>query len=145
MQVTSLLSQHDHSHDHAPGCDCGHDHSHANVRVWQLALGLVFVLNAYVVDWLFTGGSTVASISAFIGALILGTPIILIAVKDLREGKLSINELVAIAVLAAFAKGAVGSFDPNEGASAGYKIAGVVAFFMLLGEIIETRITKSEN
>ncbi|MFM2083071.1 MAG: putative cadmium-transporting ATPase, partial [Verrucomicrobiota bacterium] len=140
MQVTSLLNDHAHTHDHAPGCDCGHDHSHANVRVWQLALGLVFVLNAYVVDWLFASGSTVASISAFIGALILGTPIVLIAIKDLREGKLSINELVAIAVLAAFASGASGGFD--ELAGAGYKTAGVVAFFMLLGEIIETRTAE---
>jgi Zn2+/Cd2+-exporting ATPase len=42
---------------------------------------------------------------------------------------LSINELVAIAVLAAFASG-------------DYKTAGVVAFFMLLGEIIETRTAE---
>ena len=42
---------------------------------------------------------------------------------------MSINELVAIAVLAAFASG-------------DYKTAGVVAFFMLMGEIIETRTAE---
>jgi Zn2+/Cd2+-exporting ATPase len=125
MQVTSLLSQHD--HEHGPGC--GHDHEHSVVHLWQAVLGVVFVLNAYVVDWLFQQGTTVASASAMIGAIILGYPIIVTAVKDLRQGRLSINELVAIAVLAAFA-------------SENYKTAGIVAFFMLTGEIIETRTAE---
>jgi Cd2+/Zn2+-exporting ATPase len=95
----------------------------------QVGLGVIFVLNAYVVDWLFQSGTTVASASAMIGAIILGYPIIVTAVKDLRRGRLSINELVAIAVLAAFA-------------SEDYKTAGIVAFFMLTGEIIETRTAE---
>jgi Cd2+/Zn2+-exporting ATPase len=127
MQVTSLLSQHD--HEHGPECGCGHDHEHSVVHLWQTITGVVFVLNAYVVDWLFQSGSTVASASAMIGAIILGYPIIVTAVKDLRRGRLSINELVAIAVLAAFA-------------SEDYKTAGIVAFFMLTGEIIETRTAE---
>jgi Zn2+/Cd2+-exporting ATPase len=125
MQVTSLLSQHE--HEHGPGC--GHDHEHSVVHLWQAVLGVVFVLNAYVVDWLFQQGTTLASASAMIGAIILGYPIIVTAVKDLRQGRLSINELVAIAVLAAFA-------------SEDYKTAGIVAFFMLTGEIIETRTAE---
>jgi Cd2+/Zn2+-exporting ATPase len=122
MQVTSLLSH----HEHGPECGCGHDHEHSVVHLWQAVLGVVFVLNAFIVDWLFVQGGTVASASAFIGAIILGYPIVVTAIKDLRVGRLSINELVAIAVLAAFASG-------------NYKVAGVVAFFMLMGEIIETR------
>ncbi len=125
MQVTSLLSEHEHEH----GPDCGHDHEHSVVHLWQTITGVVFVLNAYVVDWLFQSGTTVASASAMIGAIILGYPIIVTAVKDLRRGRLSINELVAIAVLAAFA-------------SEDYKTAGIVAFFMLTGEIIETRTAE---
>jgi Cd2+/Zn2+-exporting ATPase len=125
MQVTSLLSQHEHEH----GPNCGHDHEHSVVHLWQAVLGVVFVLNAYVVDWLFQQGTTVASASAMIGAIILGYPIIVTAVKDLRQGRLSINELVAIAVLAAFA-------------SEDYKTAGIVAFFMLTGEIIESRTAE---
>ena len=127
MQVTSLLSQHE--HEHGPECGCGHDHEHSVVHLWQAVLGVVFVLNAFIVDWLFDQGSTVASASAFIGAIILGYPIVVTAIKDLRVGRLSINELVAIAVLAAFASG-------------DYKAAGVVAFFMLTGEIIETRTAE---
>lgn len=130
MQVTSLISQAEgHDHEHGDGCGCGHDHSHSVVHLWQTITGVVFVLNAYVVDWLFQQGTTVASASAMIGAIILGYPIIVTAIKDLRHGRLSINELVAIAVLAAFA-------------SEDYKTAGIVAFFMLMGEIIETRTAE---
>jgi Cd2+/Zn2+-exporting ATPase len=125
MQVTSLLSQ----HEHDDSCGCGHDHEHSVVHLWQAVLGVVFVLNAYIVDWLFESSGTLASASAFIGAIILGYPIVVTAIKDLRVGRLSINELVAIAVLAAFASG-------------NYKTAGVVAFFMLMGEIIETRTAE---
>ncbi len=126
MQVTSLLSQHEHDEACAT---CGHDHEHAPVRLWQTLVGVVFVLNAFLVDWLFQQGHTVASASGLIGALILGYPIVWTAIKDIRTGVLSINELVAIAVLAAFASGE-------------YKTAGVVAFFMLMGEIIETRTAE---
>ena len=134
MQVTSLLSDHDHEHGHhhhdGGSCSsCGHDHEHAPVRLWQTLIGVVFVFNAFIVDWLFDHGQTVASVSAFIGAIVLGYPIVLTAAKDIRRGTLSINELVAIAVLAAFATG-------------DYKTAGVVAFFMLMGEIIETRTAE---
>lgn len=99
------------------------------VHLWQAIVGVIFVINAYVVDWLFQQGSVVASASACIGALILIYPIVVTAVQDLRVGRLSINELVAIAVLAAFASG-------------NYKTAGIVAFFMLMGEIIETRTAE---
>ena len=125
MQVTSLLSQ----HEHDDNCGCGHDHEHSVVHLWQAVLGVVFVLNAFIVDWLFASGSTLASASAMIGSLILGYPIVVTAVRDLRVGRLSINELVAIAVLAAFASG-------------NYETAGIVAFFMLTGEIIETRTAQ---
>ncbi|MGA2241704.1 MAG: cation-translocating P-type ATPase [Verrucomicrobiota bacterium] len=125
MQVTSLLTH----HEHGPECGCDHDHEHSVVHLWQAVLGVVFVLNAFIVDWLFAQGGTVASCSAFIGAIILGYPIVVTAIKDLRVGRLSINELVAIAVLAAFSSG-------------DYKTAGVVAFFMLTGEIIETRTAE---
>ena len=125
MQVTSLLSQ----HEHDDNCGCGHDHEHSVVHLWQAVLGVVFVLNAYIIDWFFESGTTLASASAMIGAIILGYPIIVTAVKDLRVGRLSINELVAIAVLAAFASG-------------NYEVAGVVAFFMLTGEIIESRTAQ---
>jgi Cd2+/Zn2+-exporting ATPase len=134
MQVTSLLSreapEHHHHHKEGETCtSCGVEHSHTQIQLKQTLLGVVFVLNAFVVDWAFPSGHAVAAASGFVGALILGFPILRTAIKDLRLGLLSINELVAIAVLAAFASG-------------DYKTAGVVAFFMLLGEIIETRTAE---
>lgn len=150
MQVTSLLSRqehkhphkhdhdhpHDHDHDHHhdhddPNCaSCGHDHEHTPVRLTQTVIGLIFIINSYIVDLLFAKGTQgtamVAEFSAMIGAIILGYPIVWTSFKDIRRGILGINELVGIAVLAAFAWG-------------DYKTAGLVAFFMLLGEIIETR------
>jgi Cd2+/Zn2+-exporting ATPase len=134
MQVTSLLSRREHKHDHAHDHDhehdescsvCGHEHSHTTVRFVQLLVGLVLVVNAFIVDWVFDKGTMIASASAMIGAILLGYPIVWTAIKDLRQGILSINELVGIAVLASFASG-------------DYKTAGLVAFFMLTGEMIET-------
>jgi len=90
---------------------------------------VVLVLNAFISDWAFQNSHTVASVSDFLGAILLGYPIVSTAMKDIYRGMLGINELVAIAVLAAFASG-------------DYKTAGVVAFFMLLGEIIETRTAE---
>ncbi|MGA3163663.1 MAG: cation-translocating P-type ATPase [Verrucomicrobiota bacterium] len=127
MQVTSLLSRHE--HEHGTECGCGHDHEHSPVHLWQAVAGVVFVLNAFIVDWLFVRGNTMASASAFLGSIILIYPIVVTAIKDLRIGRVSINELVAIAVLAAFS-------------SSNYKTAGVVAFFMLTGELIETRTAE---
>ncbi|MBX3732338.1 MAG: cation-translocating P-type ATPase [Verrucomicrobiae bacterium] len=126
MQVTSLLST-----QPAPGCECGHDHggldhSHTNVKLTQTLIGLIFVLNSFLVDWVFQRGSTVAGLSAMIGAILLGYPILKVAFLDLKRGLLSINELVALGVLASAASG-------------DFRTAGIVAFFMLLGEIIETR------
>ena len=125
MQVTSLMSreEHDHAHDH--------DHEHIPVRLWQMVIGVIFTANSFLVEWVFEKGSMVAGLSAMVGAMILGWPIVTTAVKDIRRGILSINELVAIAVLAAFASG--------ESQIGGYQTAGIIAFFMLLGELIETR------
>src|ERR1700749_887785 len=150
MQVTSLLSQdeHRHHHHHGDGKGCGHDHEHSSVHLWQAILGIVLVLNAYIVDWLIPEGSTVSSFSAFFGAIILIYPIVITAIKDLRAGRLSINELVAIAVLAAFASGGIGIINGQDAgmfsadATVGYKTAGLIAFLMLMGELIETRTAE---
>ncbi|PYK61070.1 MAG: cadmium-translocating P-type ATPase [Verrucomicrobia bacterium] len=128
MQITSLMSREEHDpHDHAHD----HDHEHIPVRLWQMVVGVIFIANSFLVEWAFEKGSMVAGLSAMVGAIILGWPIVATAVKDLKHGILSINELVAIAVLAAFASG--------ESQIGGYQTAGIIAFFMLLGELIETR------
>ena len=138
MQVTSLLSRQEHAapahdHDHLgqdESCSvCGHEHEHTPIRLKQTVIGLLFVINAFILDWIDSRGAVLASASAMMGAILLGYPIVWTSIKDLKRGVVSINELVGIAVLASFASG-------------DYKTAGVVAFFMLMGEIIETRTAE---
>lgn len=136
MQTSVLSRQQEHDHPHDANCEsCGHDHEHTPVRLTQTVIGLIFIINSYIVDLIFKQpatlsepekGTMIAQFSAMLGAIILGYPIVWTSFKDIRRGILSINELVGIAVLGAFAWG-------------DYKTAGLVAFFMLLGEIIETR------
>src|SRR5438128_7083394 len=134
MQVTSLTSREEHAHDDHDRHT--HDHEHIPVRLWQMVIGVIFIANSFLVEWMFDKGSTVAGLSAMAGAIILGWPIVATAIRDIRRGILSINELVAIAVLAAFAAGA---FKSGESPVGGYQTTGIIAFFMLLGELIETR------
>jgi Cd2+/Zn2+-exporting ATPase len=140
MQVTSLLSRHEHEHHHKDGESCAscgheHDHSHAVLPLAQTLIGLLFILNSYVVTWAFSEASSpIASGSAMIGAIILGYPIVWTALDDLRRGLLTTNELVALAVLA--------SFGSANYQAAGYQQAGIIAFFMLMGQIIETRTAE---
>src|SRR5438445_1869162 len=115
-----------HAHDGHP-----HDHENIPVRLWQMLVGVILIVNSFLVDWVFEKGSMVAGLSAMAGAIILGWPIVTTAYQDIKRGVLSINELVAIAVLAAFGSG--------ESQIGGYQTAGIIAFFMLLGELIETR------
>src|SRR2546429_1330280 len=128
MQVTSLLTREEHAdHDHDQH---DHGHEHIPVRLWQIMFGVIFIANSYLVEWMFEKGSMVAGLSAMVGAVILGWPIVVTALKDIRRGILSINELVAIAVLAAFGSG--------ESQIGGYQTPGIIAFLLLLCELTHT-------
>jgi len=63
---------------------------------------------------------------AMAATLLLGTPLIWVALKDLWQGHMHMNELVALAVLAAFTAG-------------WYVEAGFIAFFMIISVLIENR------
>ncbi len=91
-----------------------------------MLFGAALVLNSFLASALYPDNPTASDISAFIGALILALPIFRSAVIDLWRGKMMMNELVALAVLAAMASG-------------DYQTAGVIAFFMLLALVIESR------
>jgi Cd2+/Zn2+-exporting ATPase len=67
-----------------------------------------------------------ANILAMIAAILLGAPIIIHAIEALIHKHPHMDELVALAILACFA-------------TEHYTTAGVVAFFMLLSELMETR------
>lgn len=110
-------------------CPCGEHHSHVHVHLLLTATGAVFVVNSFLLRWLFADSGVVASASAMIGAVALGGPIVWVACKDLLRGTLSTNALVALAILALFAAGH-------------YQEAGIVSCFMLLGQIIEARTAE---
>ncbi len=99
------------------------------VQLVQTVLGVLFISNSLLVNWLLPDSRAVGSASAILGALILGGPLVWVACKDLHGGALNTNVLVSLAILALFA-------------SEHYQEAGVVSFFMLLGQIIESRTAE---
>jgi len=140
-KLSSLLrpkGAHTHNHD---GTCCGHDHhhhgeahkgpslddhEHAHVPFWVVCFGGLLILNSYIADHVFGVDSLQSVVSALAAALLLSLPIFWTTVKDLYAGRLFMNELVALALLAAF----VGE---------DYRTAAAVAFFMLLAIMIEHR------
>ena len=99
------------------------------MQLLQIVIGLTFIINSFIVERLSAVDINMGCYSAMIGAFILGFPIVRVALKDLRVGSLNTNVLVALAVLALFG-------------SEHYQEAGIVSFFMLLGQIIETRTAE---
>ncbi|MCX6903254.1 MAG: hypothetical protein NTW03_07210 [Verrucomicrobia bacterium] len=104
MKVISHAGHlHDGHHEHDESCGCGEEHSHVQVQFKQTLVGLLFVINSFIAEWVLDRGEAPATVSAMIGAVILGYPIIWTAIKDLRNGALTTNELVSLAVIASFA------------------------------------------
>lgn len=97
----------------------------AGLFILGILFGGVLVVTSYAADYFFTDPSYSAFL-ALLGALLLGGPIIIHAAKHLLKGQMHMDELVALAVIAA-----ITAMD--------YKAAGVVAFFLLLANLIETR------
>ena len=104
----------------------------ASILIIGILVGGVLVVNSYIADWIFSdqadsdGRNFYSAALALGGALLLGGPIIVHGLRELARGHLHMDELVALAVIAAIA-----AMD--------YKAAGVVAFFLLLANLIETR------
>jgi Cd2+/Zn2+-exporting ATPase len=88
-------------------------------------MGGLLVFNSFVAKWLFTDPEY-SDAFALLGAVLLGAPLVGHAVKHLIEGHAHMDELVAIAVLAAIV-------------TQEYQEAGVIAFFMIISTLIETR------
>ena len=139
---------HEHEHEHSATCICGHDHAaeaehhycpcghdapaggaghdRSMGRMSFALAGGILIINSFLLGWLLPKQEFAAMFSAFTGAVILALPIVATAVKDLLNGKVYMNELVALAILAALASG-------------DFQSAGIIAFFLLMTIIIETR------
>ncbi len=130
------------------GCACGHEHnadsreatrciscgaplgeggghSRSMGRPLFAFFGGLLILNSFLLPVLFDGAEFAGNLSAALGALCLALPIIVTAIRDLIEGRVYMNELVALAILAAFTNG-------------DFRTAGIIAFFLLITIIIET-------
>jgi Cd2+/Zn2+-exporting ATPase len=88
--------------------------------------GGVLLINSRLAKFFYGSGSFNAEFLAMAGAILLGAPIVLHAIKSLIKKQMYMDELVALAIIAAFA-------------TQNYVTAGVVAFFMLLSQLIESR------
>ena len=139
LNSTEPKHEHDHEHveakhQHASGMSCpvcgnmsegtGHERSMGKVSI--AVIGGFFIINSYLLEWLLPNQTFAAMFSAIIGATTLACPIIFTAIKDLVKGQVYMNELVALAILAAMAGG-------------DFQTAGLIAFFLLATIIIETR------
>lgn len=111
-----------------------HDHLKESIeaQTWRSSLLLIMtfmggllVLISFISDYIFDQPQVPAGF-AFLGALVLGLPLVWHAVKHLLEGHMHMDELVALAVLAALV-------------TEQYLEAGVIAFFMIISTLIETR------
>lgn len=95
-------------------------------RLMATFLGATLVANAYLGPALFGISVDTAGLSALCGAILLGAPVIFGSVKSLVYGRLHMQELVALAVIACFAL-------------EDYKTAGIVAFIMLCADLVQSR------
>ena len=94
-------------------------------------VGGMLLISSVAAQFLFGPGeadhvNAYAGLLGMCSALLLGTPLVVVAVKDLMRGHMHMNELVALAVVAAFAIGA-------------YQEAAAIAFFMILSVLVENR------
>ena len=107
------------------------EHTHGKqIRVSMALLGTlaggVLLINSGIAGFIYGRDSFNTEFLAIAAAILLGAPIIAHAIKNLIKKEAHMDELVALAIIAAFA-------------TQKYATAGIVAFFMLLSELIETR------
>ena len=100
--------------------------SHVVRRLALTLGGGALVLNGFLARALGVYDPAVADLSTALGAIILAVPIVARAVRNLSRDKLDLDELIALAIVAAIAW-------------EDYLTAGAVGFFALLGELVERR------
>ncbi|MCX5633977.1 MAG: cation-translocating P-type ATPase [Phycisphaerae bacterium] len=89
-------------------------------------LGGTLLINSLISPIFYGRGAEVRDMLAMLAAILLGAPVIIHSMKSVVQGHMHMDELVALAIIAAFATG-------------DYVAASVVAFFLLLSELVETR------
>ena len=136
MSETALASHHGHHHGEYLRASVEAETGRASALLIATLLGGVLVLISFLADWLWqdysktlADGGTINAYRdgiALVGALLLGAPLVWNAIKHLYHGEMHMDELVALAIVAAIA-------------NLRYQEAGLVAFFMIVSTLIETR------
>jgi Cd2+/Zn2+-exporting ATPase len=88
--------------------------------------GGVLLINSGLSRFIYGPADFNTELFALLGALLLGLPIVIHAMVSLFRGESHMDELAALGIVAAFATGE-------------YVAAGLIGFFMLLSELVETR------
>ena len=89
-------------------------------------LGGALIVNSFILNVSSSQWQEISSICAFLGAIMLGAPVVWRAAYNVMSGNHKMTELAALAVVASFSLGE-------------YQTAGLVAFFMLLAELLQSR------
>ena len=89
-------------------------------------LGGALLINSLLAEHVFGWDAERAELMAMVGAVLLAAPVIWHALSGLFSGHAHMDELVALAIIAALV-------------TRDYRTAGAVAFFMLVAELVETR------
>lgn len=127
-----MAHDHLHLHDHGVEAQTGR-------TSWLLIItmmGGMLVASSFLAEYLFRDSPVRGSADqlrnphadfiALIAAVLLGLPLVWHALRHLAAGEMHMDELVAMAVAAAIALGR-------------YQEAGIIAFFMIIASLIETR------
>ena len=96
-----------------------------SLQIIATLVGGTLLLCSFVAGALFNNEFYPTSLG-FLAALLLGAPLVWVAIKDVIHGNTHMNELVALAVLGAFAIGY-------------YQEAAAISFFMILSVLVENR------
>lgn len=96
------------------------------ITLFLTVLGGILIINSFILKAALGSQDMPSTFSAILGAFVLALPIIFTACKDLLEGHVRMNELVALAVIAAMASGK-------------FQMAGIIAFILSVAIIIESR------
>ena len=103
-----------------PSCACGHshkdDHRHANVTLWAAALGAILIVNGFLAKSVYSD-EFLSTVSSAAGAFVLALPILTSATRDLIKGRIHMDVMVALGLLAAIMMQQ-------------YQEAGIIAFFI---------------
>jgi Cd2+/Zn2+-exporting ATPase len=121
--------------------DIAVEHTHGKqVRVSLALLGTLaggmLLVSSYVSKFVYGVNSFNTSVLAIVAAVLLGAPIVWHAIKSIVRSQAHMDELVALAILASFVTAGQGGNEPSY---SGYATAGLIAFFMLLSELMESR------